>query len=442
MKFPVIFLAGAACLVAGCSLQHDAADAFDADVALTYCDRQVHRALAQREGQADAESCGEATPAATSPRNIPGTDTAWTCRPVCAEEWCSGFWPGILWYDYACSGDPEVAAAAVASTQALQTILEQPVFDHDLGFLLFCSAGTGYNVLTERLQRTDLTPAERQADSLTADGFRRMLLRAADSLATLFRPNVGTFLSWPRNVAMFGGHNTIMDNMINLELLYWAARKGGRPELAEMATRHAETTMQHHFRPDYTSYHVAVYDTLDGHFLRGVTHQGLADSSMWARGQAWAVYGFTMVARETGDERFLLQAQRVADVFVERLPADKVPFWDFCDPRIATSPDHPAAPSETVAPRDASAAAIVASALLELSTLVMDEARSRHYFDVAKQMLSSLSSEFYQARQRNCAFLLHSTGNHPKQSEVDIPIVYADYYYIEALCRYRRLTGR
>lgn len=202
---------------------------------------------------------------------------------------------------------------------------QRPVFDHDLGFLMLCSYGNGYR--------------------LTADsGYKQILLASADSLATLFNPNVGTILSWPRNVEMFGGHNTIMDNMINLEMLFWASKNGGDKSLYDIAVKHAETTMNHHFRPDGTCYHVAVYDPEDGHFIKGVTHQGYSDSSTWARGQAWAVYGYTMVYRETRDKRFLDFACKVTDAYLERLPEDMVPYWDFDDPAIPQ------------APRDASAA--------------------------------------------------------------------------------------
>ncbi len=437
--------AGLLMVMASCLREQQADDEVfttaDADSALAYCHAQVLRVLAQQDKAVAAADSNDDNLVLTMPRNIEGNDTAWAERPVTAAEWCSGFWPGILWMDYANSGDQAVATAAVASTMAMQNIIDEPVFDHDLGFLLFCSAGTGLRVLEHELQSSDLTDTERQADSLTADYFRTMLLRAADSLATLFRPEVGTFLSWPRNTAMFGGHNTIMDNMINLELLLWAARNGGRAELRDMAIRHAETTMEHHFRSDYTSYHVAVYDSIDGHFLRGVTHQGLADSSMWARGQSWAIYGFTMMARETGDLRFLAQAQHAADVYLSRLPQDYVPYWDFNDPRIATSPEHPAPVSDSVAPRDASAAAVVASALIELSTLLDDKDAAAGYLNAARHMLASLSSEYYQSRSRNAAFLMHSTGNHPKQSEVDASIVYADYYYIEALTRLKELEN-
>lgn len=206
----------------------------------------------------------------------------------------------------------------------------------------------------------------------------------------------------------------------------WAARHGGEPALRDIAVRHAETTMRHHFHPDATCYHVAVYDTVTGDFLRGCTHQGYSDSSVWARGQAWAVYGYTVVYRETRDPRFLDFAQRVADAYLKRLPADGVPSWDFDDPHGDT------------APRDASAACVVASALLELCGYVEPE-KGAAYRDAAEMMLATLSSDRYRAGADSPAFLLHSTGNHPAGSEIDASIIYADYYYLEAL---ERLTKR
>ena len=215
--------------------------------------------------------------------------------------------------------------------------------------------------------------------------------------------------------------------MMNLELLFWAARNGGGRYLYDIACKHAETTMKHQFRNEYSCYHVAVYDTLDGHFMKGVTHQGLSDDSMWARGQAWAIYGYTMVYRETHDVRFLDFARKVSDVYLSRLPEDMIPYWDFNDPSI---PD---------APRDASAACVVASALLELSGYLPAE-KALEYKQAAVKMLTSLSSDKYQCGKSKPAFLLHSTGHLPAGSEIDASIIYADYYYMEALLRLKRLT--
>ena len=191
--------------------------------------------------------------------------------------------------------------------------------------------------------------------------------------------------------------------------------------------RISKTTMKNHFRPDYTSYHAVVYDRETGKKIKGVTHQGYADNSMWARGQSWAIYGFTMCYRETKDPAFLDFAQKVSDVYLKQLPADYIPYWDFNDPAIPNTP------------RDASAAAVVASGLLELSTFVKDKTKAAYYRQQAEKMLQSLSSAGYQSREKNTAFLLHSTGHKPNGSEIDASIIYADYYYIEALLRLEKL---
>jgi len=226
-------------------------------------------------------------------------------------------------------------------------------------------------------------------------------------------------MNWP--------HNTIIDNMMNLELLFWASKNGGGKHLYDIAVKHAETTMHNHFRPDYSAYHVVVYDTVTGKKIKGVTHQGYADNSMWARGQSWAIYGFTMCYRETGKKQFLDFAQKVADVYLKRLPADHIPYWDF---------DAPGIPNE---PRDASAAAITASALLELSTFVPEKAA--FYKEQAIAMLQALSTPAYQSHDQNDAFLLHSTGNKPINGEIDASIIYADYYYLQALTRLKNLNA-
>lgn len=341
------------------------------------------------------------------PRSIAQGQQSW--RFVNYRDWTSGFFPGILWYAYEYTHDTQWKQQAQRFSAALFPLADTAAIDHDLGFQVYCSIGNGYR--------------------LTRDPrYKNILLRAADTLAKLYNPKVGTILSWPRQVPGTDWplrHNTIMDNMINLELLFWAANNGGSRQLYDIAVQHAATTMENHFRPDYTSYHVVVYDTATGRKVKGITHQGYSDSSMWARGQAWAIYGFTMVARETKDRRFLDFAQRVSDVYLERLPEDGIPYWDF------SAPDIPHAP------KDASAAAIVASALLELSTIVPDTARAQHYRAKADRMLASLSSDQYQSRNVNNALLLHSTGHQPNGGEIDASIIYADYYYIEALLRQR-----
>ena len=215
--------------------------------------------------------------------------------------------------------------------------------------------------------------------------------------------------------------------MLNLELLFWASKNGGGQRFYDIAESHAEVTMKNQFREDYSTCHVVVYDTISGERIKQVTHQGYADSSMWARGQGWAIYGFTMCYRETGRKDFLDIARKAAGIYLKNLPEDKVPYWDFDDPAI---PD---------APRDASAAALVASALLELSQYV-DKSESQYYISEATKMLESLSTEQYQSRDKNYAFLLHSTGHKPHGYEIDASIIYADYYYIEALLRWKKIN--
>lgn len=362
-----------------------------ADEALDYCVKKV-TGVQERLGADYGES----------PRNIAPGDCRWNLTPVCQENWTMGFWPGILWYAYEASGEAALETAARGYTEALDFIARQPAYDHDIGFIMFPSFGNGFR--------------------LTGDpAYKEAVLATAERLAALFNPAVGTILSWPREVPNFGGHNTIMDNMLNLETLFWAAENGGDPAWKAIAITHADTTMRYNFRPDGTSYHVAVYDAETGAHQYSCTHQGYADDSMWARGQAWGIYGYTMVYRFTREPRFLEFVQKIADVYLARLPEDKVPYWDFCDPEIPN------------ASKDASAAAVVASALLELSTYTDGKYRAD-----AEAMLRSLY-ENYRAPEGCDSFLLHSTGHHPAGKEIDYSIVYADYYFIEALLRLKNL---
>ncbi len=393
----------ALCLLTACQKQQQMT--LDADNALNYCAAQVNRAL---EALKDSAGNYDYT---MEPRNILEDDTAWNCRKASEQEWCSGFWPGVLWMDYDYTKDETIKKVAEGYTNTLSFLGSKPAYDHDLGFLTINSFLKGY-------------------EATGNDEYKKIALAAADTLATLYNNKVGTILSWPRHVKDFGGHNTIMDNMINLELLFWASENGGAQHLKDIAIRHAETTMQHHFREDGSCYHVAVYDTLTGEFLRGQTHQGLADSSMWSRGQSWAIYGYTMVYRYTKDQRFLYFAQKVTDIYLKRLKEtsnDWIPIWDMDDPRGQE------------APKDASTACVVASALLELCQYVKGE-KGKEYRTAAESMLRDLNSDVYQSREKNVAFLMHSTGHHPAGSEIDASIIYADYYYIEALLRFKELN--
>lgn len=340
----------------------------------------------------------------TSPRSIPTGSTEW--KFVDYKDWTSGFWPGELWYLYEATGDSKWKIQADKFSRYLTQLSVSKASDHDLGFQIFNSFGNGYQ-LTKNKE------------------YKEIILKTADTLATLYNPKVGTILSWPHN--KYGGHNTIIDNMMNLELLFWASKNGGNKSLYPIAVKHAETTMNNHFRPDYTSYHVLVYDVENGKKIKGLTAQGYSDNSMWARGQAWAIYGFTMVYRETKENRFLEFAHKLARVYLDRLTTeDLIPYWDF---------DAPGIPNE---PRDASAAAIVASGLLELSYYTTDKNLKEEYRAKAKKMIESLSAH-YQSHDANSAFLLHATGHKPAGSEIDCSINYADYYYLEALLRLQKL---
>lgn len=392
---------GLAVVLGFCMCTRKPSGTLDVNKALDYCAKQTQRTLTELKTDSGIDYT-------MMPRNIMADEQHWNCRKATKEEWCAGFWPGVLWYDYEYTKDKQVLEEAENFTHSLKFLSHIPAYDHDLGFLVFCSYGNGY--------RLTKNPA-----------YKQVILDTADTLATLFNPIVGTILSWPREVEPRNWpHNTIMDNMINLEMLFWAAKNGGNPYLYDIAVSHADKTMKSQFRPDYTSYHVAVYDTITGNLIKGVTHQGYADSTMWARGQAWAIYGYTVVYRETKDPKYLDFAQKVTDVYLDRLPEDKVPYWDFDDPSIPN------------APRDASAGAVVASALLELSTY-LPNGTGKRYRDAAIEMLTSLSSDSYQSGESKPSFLLHSVGHWPNHSEIDASIIYADYYYIEALLRLKRL---
>jgi unsaturated chondroitin disaccharide hydrolase len=342
------------------------------------------------------------------PQDI-GTDGKhWNCSSI--YTWTSGFWPGSLWYLYEYSGDTSLLTAARHWTACLEPVKTWDNKNHDIGFMMYCSFGNGYRLT---------------GDSL----YKSILLESADSLVSLFNPKAGTILSWPWFRRDQGwNHNTIIDNMMNLELLFWAA-KNGRPQYADIAAKHAETTMKNHIRNDFSTWHVLGYDSLTGSVLHKITAQGYSDSSMWARGQAWAIYGFTVAWRETGRDDFKLTALKLANAFTSRLPDDHVPYWDFD------------APEKETQPRDASAAAIASSALLEMASLISDPALRAHYYNEARIMLEELSKNYY-AGDQNDALLLHSVGSKPANSEVDYSIIYADYYYIEALLRIKKIQEK
>jgi rhamnogalacturonyl hydrolase YesR len=330
---------------------------------------------------------------------------------VKVSDWTSGFFPGSLWYLFEATGDAKWREAARTYTAGVEAA-KNSTGTHDVGFILNCSFGNGLR--------------------LTGDtAYRDVMLQGAASLSTRFKPEVGCILSWnPRNNWKFP---VIIDNMMNLELLTWASRTGGNPKFRDIAVKHADTTLRHHFRPDNSSFHVVDYDPANGQVKVKQTHQGAAHDSAWARGQSWGLYGYTMMYRETRNPAYLAQARKIAAFLMShpRLPADKVPYWDY---------DAPGIPN---APRDSSAAAIMSSALFELSTLTNDDMTAK-YRAFATQQLRSLCSPAYRAKvgENGHFLLMHATGHLPGKSEIDVPINYGDYYFLEALHRARKLEGK
>lgn len=345
-------------------------------------------------------------------------------------DWTQGFFPGSLWYIYEYTKNPQWKAAATKWTEALEKaqFLTQ---HHDIGFVMYCSYGNAIRF-------------EKDPEKLAL--YRKILIQSAESALTRFDPKVGLIKSWNAkkswdNKTMWQ-YPVIIDNMMNLEMLCYVSKLTGNPKYKEVAVSHALNTMKNHFRADYSTYHVVDYGP-DGKVLHQQTNQGFADNSTWSRGQGWAIYGFSMMYRETKDERFLEAAQKAADFYLNHpnLPKDKIPYWDFNVGQKGYKADWDYESRKlSYIPRDASAGALVASALLELSTFSKDKAK---YFKPAEQMLKSLSGTEYLARPgTNSNFILkHCVGSFPHNSEIDVPLVYADYYFLEALLRYQKIKG-
>jgi unsaturated chondroitin disaccharide hydrolase len=326
-------------------------------------------------------------------------------KMVASRDWTSGFFAGQLWQLFEATGNGEWKKLADSFTR----VLEREKFNggtHDMGFKMYPTFGAGYR--------------------LTNDAhYREVLIQSAKTLITRYNRNTGTLRSWDHNRDKWG-FPVIIDNMMNLELLFAATRLTGDSVYYKIAVSHADQTMRNHFRSDFSSYHVVDYDTITGAAKKKQTHQGFADESHWARGQAWGLYGYTMCYRETKDPAYLQQAEHIAQFLLNHpnLPADKVPYWDLKDPSI---PD---------VPRDASAAAIMSSALYELCRY---SGNAKEYRKAADKILASLTKNYRAPARSSAGFiLLHSTGHKPANSEIDVPINYADYYYIEALMRSKK----
>ncbi len=326
-------------------------------------------------------------------------------------DWTEGFFPGTLWYLYEHTKDDKWKNGA----QELQALFESHKHvtnNHDLGFVFNCSYGNGY-----RLTKNE--------------AYKATLITAADSLLTRFSPKVGCIKSWNVDKGWQSKRNwqfpVIIDNMMNLELLFKVSEFTNDSKYKNAAIKHANTTLEHHFRQDYSSYHVVDYDPLTGTVRHKETAQGFSNESSWARGQAWGLYGFTICYRFTKDEKYLIQAKKIADYILNNAPEDLVPFWDYNAPNI---------PDEF---KDVSAASITLSALIEL------DAYTQHaYFSKIEKLMYALSSNTYLAKhgENNNFILKHGVGSIPHNNEIDVPLAYADYYYVEALMRYKNAYSK
>ena len=342
-----------------------------------------------------------------------------TVRYCNYADWRSGFFPGSLWYLYEMTGDTALLPLARKYTHSIEKA-KNVTSNHDVGFMIFCSFGNGLRLTGE-------------------ESYKDVIVQAAKSLSVRFRKTVGAIQSWGDINATTESKNgwicpVIIDNMMNLELMFAATRISGDSSFYKISVSHANRTLKDHFRPDGSCWHVIDYSLENGAVRNRHTSQGHSHQSVWSRGQAWAIYGFTVAFRETGDRRYLNQALKTFAFMRnhKNMPADKIPYWDMDAPNI---------PNE---PRDASSAAIIASALYEISTMPVDNAWS--YKSYADNIIRSLASPVYRAALgSNANFLLmHSVSSIPHNSEIDVPLNYADYYFLEALKRKRDIetTGK
>ncbi len=329
-----------------------------------------------------------------------------TLHVVGTKDWTCGFFPGLLWYAYEYTGDQKWAVEADKYSMKIEEA-KTITNTHDTGFMIYCSFGNGYRLTGN-------------------EAYKDIIVEASNSLISRFNPTIGCLRSWDHHVEKWN-FPVIIDNMMNLEMLCEATKMTGDSTYYNIAVSHADVTMANHFRDDYSTFHVVDYDN-NGVAVHHHTHQGYAHESSWARGQAWGIYGYTMMFRETGDQKYLDQANNIANFILTNptLPEDKVPFWDFDAPEI---------PNE---PRDVSAAGIIASALYELSTYTPEKAAE--YKAVADLMLETISEKFLAEAGGDYGFITtESTGSRPLKSEIAVPINYADYYFAEALIRKDRL---
>ena len=320
--------------------------------------------------------------------------------------WCTGFYPGSLLYIYEQTKNETIKAEALRALKVIEPN-QNYTGNHDLGFMMFCSYGNAYRLFKD-------------------EKYKQIIFNSAASLATRYRPTMKSIQSWNKN--QYFNCPVIIDNMMNLEMMNWVSQHGGNALYQQIAENHSNTTMKEFYRPDYSSYHVVDFDLTTGKVLRKTTHQGAANTSAWSRGQAWGLYGFTTMYRDTKNEAYLTLAKNIAEFYLNHpnLPNDFIPYWDFD------------AGQQPIAKRDASAAAITASALLELAQFTQG-AQKEKYINASVKMMESLSNETYRAKVgENGGFLIkHCVGALTLNSEIDVPLIYADYYFLEALKRYK-----
>ncbi len=372
-------------------------------------------AVAQTAGM--LETTGEPTG-----KNYPRSMKNDTLYATGMYDWTPGFFPGSLWYIYELTQDPawkDIAAKWTHTLEPLKTYTE----NHDLGFMMYCSYGN----------------AERLA---SRPEYKDIFIKSAESLSTRYSDKVKAIKSW--NGGRSWGDTTrwtypvIIDNMMNLEMLFYASKVSGNKKYYDIAVNHAKTTLKNQFREDFGSYHVINYDSISGEVISKATAQGFSDNSTWSRGQAWAIYGYAMTYRETKDPEFLEAAKKLSDYYIKNLPEDLIPIWDFNVGQEGYTPgERSYATQYQEKHRDASAGAIVCSAFFELGELTQDKT----YTDLAIKMLKNLASSSYRAPLgKNAHFILeHCVGSIPHKSEIDVPLCYADYYFLEALVRYKNL---
>lgn len=341
-----------------------------------------------------------------------------TCRKY---WWTIGFFPGSLWKLYELSGDKLWLNQAQRWTNRLE-YLKTFTGNHDLGFMVYCSFGNALR----------LAPKPHYKD---------IIIESARSLSTRFNPKTSVIKSWNSYKGWDGQtmcyYPVIIDNMMNLELLCEASKMSNNSTFKTIAVTHANTTLKNHFRENFSSYHVVDYDTITGEVKHQITSQGYSDNSTWARGQAWAIYGYTMMYRETKEADYLKTASAAADYFLKNLPEDGIPWWDFNVGQEGYTPDKNSyALNNPQKVKDASAAAITCSALFELGQL----ADKPEYIKAAIRMLHTLASPAYRAEAgKNTNFILmHCVGSFAHKSNIDTPLDYADYYFLESLTRYKK----